>query len=178
MGPLASSSAQSRYLEALGRLATTSAEPLLAPSTLPGGAFVTPSMHQCIRPDDGWRAYIEHEFFGPDIALEVVADSEEALERVRWSPYGLSMSVFTAEESVFEWFVSRAPSGIFNWNRSTNNASGLLPFGGVGRSGNFRPAGSTGALYCAHSIAVLRKAHGVFDADPRFGPLVRAACEE
>jgi len=178
MGPLASEAAQTRYIEALDRLATTSAVPLLAPSTPPGGAWVTPSLHQCTSPDAGWRAYIEHEFFGPDLALEVVADAEEALERVRWSPYGLSMSVFTANEAIFEWFVARAPAGIFNWNRSTNNASGLLPFGGVGRSGNFRPAGSTGALYCAHSIAVLRKAHGVFDADPRFGPIVHAAIEE
>ena len=178
MGPLASAAARTRYVEALERLATRSAEALIAPATEPGGAWVTPSLHQCTSPDEGWRAYIEHEFFGPDIALEVVGDAEEALERVRWSPYGLSMSVFTADEARFEWFVSRAPSGIFNWNRSTNNASGLLPFGGVGRSGNFRPAGSTGALYCAHSIAVLRKAHGVFDADPRFGPLIQAACEE
>ena len=38
--------------------------------------------------------------------------------------------------------------GCLNWNKATVGASGKLPFGGLGRSGNDRPAGVTSTLYC------------------------------
>jgi succinylglutamic semialdehyde dehydrogenase len=40
-------------------------------------------------------------------------------------------------------------------NTGTAGASGKLPFGGLGLSGNHRPAGSFSADYCAYPVASL-----------------------
>lgn len=175
MGPLATEGAFLRYQSAMESLRSNGVQALLAHRNGSGGGFVYPSVHvdKDIHPDV-WRAYVREELFGPNIALEVIDGDEDALERLSWSPYGLSQSIFTGSSARFAWWVENSRSGIFNWNRSTNNASGLLPFGGVGQSGNFRPAGAGSALHNSYPVAVLQKEHGAFDPDPRFGPLVRA----
>ena len=38
-------------------------------------------------------------------------------------------------------------------NTGTAGASGKLPFGGIGRSGNHRPAGAYALDYCAYPVA-------------------------
>ena len=43
-----------------------------------------------------------------------------------------------------------------NWNAPTVGASGRLPFGGLKRSGNYRPAALWSPLYCAAPVAVMR----------------------
>ena len=50
-------------------------------------------------------------------------------------------------------FFSRIRAGVVNWNRQTTGASGKLPFGGVGKSGNHRPAGYFAADYCSYPVA-------------------------
>ena len=40
-------------------------------------------------------------------------------------------------------------AGILNRNRPTAGASGSMPFGGPGHSGNFRPGAYYAADYCA-----------------------------
>ncbi len=57
-------------------------------------------------------------------------------------------SIFTADRSRYEYSVGRIRTGLLNWNRGTIGASGRLPFGGTGRSGNDRPAGITATIYC------------------------------
>jgi succinylglutamic semialdehyde dehydrogenase len=42
---------------------------------------------------------------------------------------------------------------VVNWNRPTTGASGKLPFGGVGDSGNHRPSAYYAADYCAYPVA-------------------------
>jgi succinylglutamic semialdehyde dehydrogenase len=42
----------------------------------------------------------------------------------------------------------RVRAGLINWNRPTTGASGRLPFGGLGRSGNHRPAGYFTVDFC------------------------------
>jgi len=51
---------------------------------------------------------------------------------------------------------------VLNWNRGTIGASGKLPFGGIARSGNDRPAGVTASLYCTVPQAHL-ESEGAFD---------------
>jgi succinylglutamic semialdehyde dehydrogenase len=45
---------------------------------------------------------------------------------------------------------------VVNWNAPTVGARGRLPFGGLKRSGNHRPAALWSTLYCAAPVAVLR----------------------
>src|SRR5690606_15801257 len=57
-------------------------------------------------------------------------------------------------------FFRETKSGLLNHNRSTNGASGKLPFGGVGRSGNQRPAGIDAVRYTTFPVALLRAESG------------------
>jgi succinylglutamic semialdehyde dehydrogenase len=41
------------------------------------------------------------------------------------------------------------------WNRTTNGASSKLPFGGLGKSGNDRPAADSAVQYCTVPVASL-----------------------
>jgi succinylglutamate-semialdehyde dehydrogenase len=174
MGPLATIGAQRDFLAALDRAEAGGAEPLLRTRAIEGGAFVTPSLFQ-VGAQAGADAlrYRDTELFAPNIAVEIVDDDDAALERARKSAFGLSLSVFTAERARFERFVDAAPWGLFNWNRSTNNASGLLPFGGMGVSGNHRPAGSASVLYCSRVVGVLEKAPGDYALDPHFARVLQ-----
>jgi succinylglutamic semialdehyde dehydrogenase len=95
------------------------------------------------------HAYQREEIFGPEAALYPIRDVEHAIEAVNDSDYGLAASVMTRDRARFEYCVGRMRVGVLNWNRGTIGASGKLPFGGRGRSGNDRPAGITAALYCA-----------------------------
>ena len=57
-------------------------------------------------------------------------------------------------------------SGILNRNRSTNLASPKLPFGGVGKSGNYRPAGAWAHRNVTAPVAMLENVLGAVDAAP------------
>ena len=176
LGPMATEAAFKRYLARLEEIESWGIKALVPNRVLDGGAYVTPSIH--VRPDGGgdfWDAYIGEELFGPNVALESFSSVDEAHERLATTAYGLSQSVFTRSSSRFEEWVQSSRCGIFNWNRSTNNASGLLPFGGLGQSGNFRPAGAGSAMYSSYPVAVLKREYGVVDWDARFGPVVQRA---
>ncbi len=51
--------------------------------------------------------------------------------------------------------ISQVRAGVINRNGPTTGASGRLPFGGVGYSGNHRPAGAFSVDYCAYPVACI-----------------------
>lgn len=104
------------------------------------------------------------EIFGPEAALYPVDDLDEAIEATNDSEYGLAASVMTRDRSRYEHCVGRVKTGILNWNKGTVGASGKLPFGGTGKSGNDRPAGVTATLYCTVAQAHLENEAG-FDPE-------------
>jgi succinylglutamic semialdehyde dehydrogenase len=108
--------------------------------------------------------YQRDEIFGPEAALYPVADLEQGIAAVNDSDYGLAAAVFTRDRSRYEHCVGRIRTGCLNWNRGTIGASGRLPFGGMRRSGNDRPAGSAATLYCTVVQAHLESEAGL-DAD-------------
>ena len=57
----------------------------------------------------------------------------------------------------FEGFAQKINAGVINFNSTTTGASGAFPFGGIGRSGNLRPAGFYAADYCAWPKASIIK---------------------
>jgi succinylglutamic semialdehyde dehydrogenase len=107
--------------------------------------------------------YQREEIFGPEAALYPVGDLDEGIAALNDSDYGLVASVVTRSRSVFEHARGRVRTGLLNWNRGTIGASGRLPFGGLRRSGNDRPAGILAALYCTFPQAVLEN-EAPFDA--------------
>lgn len=150
MGPLASVSDRD-HVDALCRAGVEAgAEVLLAAERREGGAWRGPSIHRITVDHDS--DYTRHEVFGPDLAVTVVDDLDEAIEVASRSDYGLSASVFTASRPSFERAFQGLRVGCLNWNRSTNRASGAFPFGGLGRSGNYRPAGGDAVRYTTYPV--------------------------
>ncbi|MCP5039856.1 MAG: aldehyde dehydrogenase family protein [bacterium] len=106
--------------------------------------------------------YKRDEIFGPEAALYPVSDLDEAIAAINDSDYGLAAAIFTRERSHYERCVGRVRTGILNWNKGTTGASGKLPFGGLGKSGNDRPAGIAASLYTTFPQAHL-ESEGSFD---------------
>lgn len=169
-GPLATDAGRIRYLEALRRAREGGAEVLLEGGEKPGGAYVLPSLHRLQPGVPGIPGYTDEELFGPDLCLIPIADEAEAIERLEALPYGFATSVFTQERARFDVFLWEVRTGLLNLNRGTNKASPRLPFLGVKRSGNFRPAGGWAARNLVYPVAELENAGTGFDAHPKVAP--------
>jgi succinylglutamic semialdehyde dehydrogenase len=160
MGPLISAPARERYLATLKRAPQEGAEVMLesiVPDTTAPGHYVGPSVHLIQTPHADSR-YQTDELFGPDIAVRGFDDDDDALAIANETAFGLVASVFTSKKERFEWLAERLRAGVINWNAPTVGASGKLPFGGIGLSGNHRPAGAFSSLYCAWPVALLEGA--------------------
>lgn len=176
MGPLATAHGYQNFLKA-----QQNDEEGALTSILEGGArddlegyFVRPSLWLAseVNPKGSHQAA---ELFGPDIVLYSTASDVEAAQIANATDYGLAMSVFTADEERFDQIAYDLRTGILNLNRSTVGASSRLPFGGVKKSGNHRPAAILAGLYCTYPQATLRVPAG---SDPQIaltGPLSRLA---
>jgi succinylglutamic semialdehyde dehydrogenase len=93
------------------------------------------------------------EIFGPLLRVSVVRDVDEAIEQANATRYGLAASIFTGSAQNAERFLFESRAGCVNINTGTAGASSKLPFGGLGLSGNHRPAGSFSLDYCAYPVA-------------------------
>ena len=154
MGPLASEAALEKFLAGVRAAPETLLEPRpLSPGGL-RGFYVTPGVHR-VRERTG-SPYEREELFGPDLAVYHAASAEEAVAIANATDYGLAASVHTASRDTFERCLSGLECGVVNWNAPTVGASGRLPFGGLKRSGNHRPAALFSTLYCAAPVAILR----------------------
>jgi succinylglutamic semialdehyde dehydrogenase len=162
MGPLASHAAAEKVerMRALTEQATGERVLLVDPS-LPS-PYVGPGLVRFTGIEQA-HAYQREEMFGPEAALYPVRDLDEAIAGVNDSDYGLVASVMTADRASYERCVGRIRTGLLNWNKGTIGASGKLPFGGLRRSGNDRPAGISATVYCTTPQSHL-ESEGGFDA--------------
>lgn len=158
MGPLINKASYERFLKAQEDDEQGNLEPLLR-----GGAarpdlegyFVSPAIWQVKDNDAAPGSHQATELFGPELIIYGFDDEEEAIRLANGTEYGLAMSVFTQDRARFEALSYALEAGILNWNRSTAGASSKLPFGGVKKSGNHRPAAITAGLYCTYPQAQL-----------------------
>ncbi|MEB3415511.1 succinylglutamate-semialdehyde dehydrogenase [Alteriqipengyuania sp. WL0013] len=93
------------------------------------------------------------ELFGPLLQVIKVDDFDEAIAEANNTRFGLSASLLGGTPQEYNRFWANIRAGIVNWNRPTNGASSAAPFGGVGLSGNHRPAAFYAADYCAYPVA-------------------------
>ena len=96
---------------------------------------------------------VDEEIFAPLVQVYRYQHFEQALSMANNTRYGLSAGLFSDDPSRYQQFYQNVRAGLINWNRPTTGASGQLPFGGVGRSGNHRPSAYFAADYCAYPIA-------------------------
>lgn len=170
LGPLSSLAARDRFMEILAAFRAEGAEAIVESVALPGGAYVTPSLY-AVRGDE---ACLREELFGPHVDFEVATSDDDAFERAANNPYGLSASLFTARTELVDTFYDRVRAGVINLNRSTNGASGMLPFGGTGMSGNGRAAGSLAPRLCTFPVAVMSEPVGRLTANAALESLLLA----
>ena len=97
----------------------------------------------------------DEETFGPLLQIVRVEDFDHAIEEANNTAYGLVAALLCDRRSLYQQFFQKVRAGLINWNRPTTGASGYLPFGGIGKSGNHRPAGYFAADYCAYPVASL-----------------------
>lgn len=158
-GPLATKGALDKFMRGLARAREEGAEVLVESRLIEGGAFVTPSLYRVssVHPLAG---YLLEELFGPNIAIEAFHSLDDAISRINESPYGLSNAIFSLNPLNSERLYLETKSGLLNVNRSTNGAHGQMPFGGVNKSGNQRPAGIDAVRYTTFPVAITAQAFG------------------
>ena len=106
------------------------------------------------------------ELFGPILQVIRVRDFAAAIEEANRTRYGLVAGLISDRRDLFDQFFQHVRAGLINWNRPTNGASGALPFGGVGMSGNHRPAGYWSSDYVSYPVASLQSESLTMPAKP------------
>ncbi|MFG0294071.1 MAG: aldehyde dehydrogenase family protein [Phycisphaerales bacterium JB050] len=163
MGPLISAESRDqaiKFQSGLASATTGNPQPILEMTAIDhpsGGHYVSPGIWQV----DGFSlsdsvaedAGADVELFGPMVRLAEFETLDEAIEQANTTRYGLAASIFTQDDEAIDRFVAESRAGCINVNTGTAGASGKLPFGGLGWSGNHRPAGAFSPDYCAYPIA-------------------------
>lgn len=153
MGPVITTRAADRLLDAQESLRKQGGDCLVEMKRLDGSAMLSPGLIDVTsvtqRSDD--------ELFGPLLQIVRVQTFEELIAEANRTVYGLAAGIFADEPVMYERFYRGVRAGIVNWNCSLTGASGRMPFGGVGRSGNHRPSGYYAAQYCSYPTASLEQ---------------------
>lgn len=151
MGTLIRPHAADQLLQAQASLVERGAESLVEMRKLPASAaLLSPGLIDAstIKLDD-----VEH--FGPLLCATRVPTLDAAIAEANATHFGLAAGLLADSVDDYHYFADRIRAGIVNWNRQTTGASGRLPFGGVGASGNHAPSGYFAADYCAYPVASL-----------------------
>jgi succinylglutamic semialdehyde dehydrogenase len=157
MGPVISAAARQSILEAQSALARAGGESIMpcTPIDMPGGGwYISPGIMRVNRFSlDPASAGADVEIFGPFLRISVTDSLDDAIEQANATRFGLAASIFTRDQASIDRFLSLARAGCVNVNTGTAGASSKLPFGGLGLSGNHRPAGAFSLDYCAYPVA-------------------------
>lgn len=97
----------------------------------------------------------DEEIFGPLLQVIRVENFDAAIAEANRTAYGLAAGLVSDSRQLYERFFRAIRAGVVSWNRPTTGASGALPFGGVGLSGNHHPSGYFAADYCSYPVASL-----------------------
>lgn len=150
MGPVISLRETKRLLEAQSSLEKLGGNVLLRmEQTVDNLPFLSPAIIDMTNV----KEVPDEEYFGPLLQIFRVKNVSEALLQANNTKFGLSAAVISNDQAVFQQLSEGIHAGLVNWNRQTTGASGAGPFGGVGVSGNHRPAGYYSADYCAYPVA-------------------------
>lgn len=166
MGPLISNKEADRLIAAQTQLITAGGKPLVEMKRLhKERPFVSAGLLDVT----AIRERADTEWFGPLLQLIRVKDMNEAVAEANNTGYGLSSGIFSDNRAHFEHFLKRSRAGVVNWNRPLTGSSGNLPFGGVGLSGNHKPAAYYSADYCAYPVSSNEATTLVLPAQPSPG---------
>ncbi|WP_255551834.1 succinylglutamate-semialdehyde dehydrogenase [Erythrobacter crassostreae] len=150
MGPVIDNETAELLGESFLALVTAGGKPIThLRRTDPDKPFLTPGIIDTTDIPD--RPDIE--LFGPILQVIRVPDLDAGIAEANNTRFGLSASLIGGSPDDYARFWANVRAGIINWNRPTNGASSAAPFGGIGLSGNHRPAAFYAADYCAYPVA-------------------------
>lgn len=150
MGPLISLKAANELRQAESLLVEKGAKILInSEQLMPGLPFLSPSLLDVT----GVHEREDCEYFGPLLQLIETPSLTAAIQEANNTAYGLSAGLLSESKEEWEQFSHQIRAGIINWNSPLTGASSKLPFGGIGKSGNFRPSALLAADYCSYPIA-------------------------
>lgn len=154
MGPLIAQSAADAVLAAEHTLVACGAKRLRTLSRIERSpAFVAPGVLEATGLD-----LPDEEIFAPMLTIYRAPDFDAAIALNNRTRYGLAAGLISEDDALWERFADEARAGVVNRNRPTTGASGAMPFGGLGESGNHRPSAFYAADYCAYPAASLEAA--------------------
>lgn len=171
LGPLVSAGAAAAAQAAVARLQSLGVRVVKPFADVQGRsqAFVTPAIFDVTGTD-----VPDEEIFAPVLQVERVADFDAAIRAANSTAFGLASGLVSQDAELWRRYAERARAGVLNWNRPTTGASGAMPFGGVGASGNHRPSAYYAADYCAYPVASF-ESEGVNDLTGEIRGLMPAA---
>ena len=111
----------------------------------------------------------DEEMFGPILSLIRVGSFDDAIKEANNTAYGLSAGLISSSRENYDQFIHQIRAGIVNWNRQTTGATGKMPFGGCGLSGNNRPSAYYAADYCSWPVASLESSQLELPETPMTG---------
>ncbi|MBL8746414.1 MAG: aldehyde dehydrogenase family protein, partial [Phycisphaerae bacterium] len=159
MGPLIRAEARDAALRAQQTWISRGATPLLESRPINDpfeGHYISPGILRVPRFElDESACGGDIELFAPIVRVATVKSLDEAITQCNMTRFGLAASIFTQHAASIDRFLAEARAGCINVNTGTAGASGKLPFGGLGLSGNHRPAGAFALDYCAYPVASL-----------------------
>lgn len=111
-------------------------------------AFITPALL------DVTGAFVpDEEIFAPVLQITRVTSFDAAIEAANNTRFGLTAGLISNDDTLWQRMLIEGRAGVINRNRPTTGASGTMPFGGLGESGNHRPSAYYAADYCAYPVA-------------------------
>ena len=150
MGPVVSAAAATQVLAAQESLLARGGIPLVLSRSLRAGTgLLTPGLVDVT----AVRERADVEIFGPLLQLIRVPDFDAALAEANATRYGLAAGLLADDPALYARFRDEVRAGLINWNQQLTGASGAAPFGGIGQSGNHRPAGFFATDYCSYPVA-------------------------
>ncbi len=150
MGPLITDGARDEVLRAQHALACRGRLLLEATPLSREGYFLAPG---AVEVERFQRDAAEAEIFGPFVQVSRARDLADAIEQANATKFGLAASLFSDDEHEWQAFFASVRAGCINLNTGTAGASSKLPFGGLGASGNHRPAGAFAIDSTAYPVA-------------------------
>ncbi len=151
-GPVISDAAAEKVLAAQHELRSRGGDVLVELKSIgPRRAMLSPGLIDTTDVADRG----DTEVFGPLLQVIRVRDFDGAIREANNTRYGLAAGLLSDSRELWDRFLRKIRAGVVNWNRPTTGASGGLPFGGVGRSGNHRPSGYWAADYCSYPVATM-----------------------
>jgi len=141
MGPLARADLRAAIHDQVQRSLAAGAQLLTGGQTVPGtGYFYAPTVLGNVRPG---MAVFDEETFGPVAAVVVAQDDDDAVRLANATPFGLSVSVWSASTARAVGVAKRITTGAAFVNAMTASDA-RLPFGGTKKSGYGRELAAAG----------------------------------